>query len=72
VCCPNRAGASDAGIADGPERERIRKIAGWKAEAPRYISTLPDKLRRPLVVAIDRIVPPGNIAVAQAESNGNA
>lgn len=46
------------------ERQQICKIAGWKAEPPSYLSAVLDKVTRPLVKAVEHVVPPDKIAEA--------
>ena len=44
------------------EIEQIRKIAGWKAEPPSYVSGILEKLTHPLVKLAEKALPPKIVA----------
>lgn len=44
------------------EAEQVRKIAGWKAEPPSYVSGVLEKLTRPLVKLAEKALPPEVVA----------
>jgi hypothetical protein len=46
------------------EQRQIEKIAGWKAEPPSYVSAVLEKVTKPLVKAVEHLVPPDTIAAA--------
>src|SRR5580765_8035388 len=46
------------------ESEQIRRIAGWKAEPPSYVSGLLEKLTHPLVMIAEKSLPKNLVAQA--------
>jgi hypothetical protein len=46
------------------ETEQVRRIAGWKAEPPSYVSGLLEKLTHPLVKMVEKALPQGAVAEA--------
>ena len=44
------------------EAEQVRKIAGWKAEPPSYVSGMLEKLTHPLVKLAEKALPPELVA----------
>ncbi|MFN0051644.1 MAG: EcsC family protein [Planctomycetales bacterium] len=50
------------------EQQQVRRIAGWKAEPPSYISGLLDKLTHPLVKLAEKALPENTVAEAISDA----